>query len=250
MRAADMKSRINLFLGLALLCNLACWAGSRDFYAHWAGVPPVPSKAGAIMMALGDPEFAFRSGALSLQHLGDGGGQVTPLQDYDYAALGNWFDLLHSLDPASEHVPYVAGYYFGSLRGHPDKIRHVVDYLYKTGQNPAGEKWRWLGQAAFLARHRLNDLDYALKIAYTLAHMQPVGKPLPQWAKEMPALILEGKGDKAAARQMMEGMLRNDPGLAPEEVNFIKSYLIERLDADPLATEALVKNRATATPQP
>ena len=81
------RQRINFFLAAALAMNVALWAGSRFMYAQWSGVPPVPSKDGALMMTLGDAEFSFRTNALDLQNLGDSGGQTTPLYAYDYKKL-------------------------------------------------------------------------------------------------------------------------------------------------------------------
>ena len=199
MTAARIRSKITLLLFIALFLNIALWASSRFMYAAWAGVPPVPSPRGAMAMTLGDSEFAFRSGALTLQGLGDGGGRVTPLKDYDFDRLGHWFWLLNALNPASEHVPLIAAYYFGVVHD-PEQVSVLVDYLTAVGQNPAGEKWRWLVQAAFLARHRMKDMDRALDIAYTLSRMKPLDAPLPIWAKEFPAFILidTGKGKQRA----------------------------------------------------
>jgi len=244
MTGALLRRRVNFFLLAALGFNLLLWAGSRDMYAKWAGVPPVPSRAGAVMMALGDPEFSYRSGALTLQNLGDGGGQTTPLKDYDYKKLGRWLWLLNELDPASDQVPYLAAYYFGVVRDKPEDTAVLVDYLAAVGQNPAGEKWRWLAQAAVLARHRMNDLHRALDIAYMLSKMRLTdGRDLPSWAREYPVFILKAEGDKASARQLMESILQTEKNLSPDEIKFMKNYLVNRLDTNPAEAEALVKAR-------
>jgi hypothetical protein len=242
MKGRNLKRGVNFFLASALALNLALWEGSRDMFAKWAGVPPVPSTVGANMMTLGDSEFSYRSFALTLQNLGDGGGQTTPLKDYDYKKLGKWFWLLNSLDPASEHLPLVAAYYFGAVHDMPQDAAVVVDFLSKIGQNPAGDKWRWLAQAAFLAQHRVKDLHLALDIAYTLSRMQPIGgHPLPSWAREYPAFVLKAQGEKESARKLMETMLLTEEN--PAEINFIKSFLTEQLKIDPSEVEALMKEK-------
>jgi hypothetical protein len=138
--AKKLRGRFDALLLAALALNLLFWAGSRGLYDKWAGVPPVPSKDGAMALALGDSEFSYRSGALALQNLGDGGGHVTSLRDYDYVKLGQWFRLLNSLDPASEHLPMIAAFYFGAVTERPESTRVVVDFLAAVGRNPAGEK--------------------------------------------------------------------------------------------------------------
>lgn len=234
--------RIKIVFALLLGLNLAFWAGSRDVYSKWEGVPPVPSPRGAITMTLGDPEFSYRFLAITLQNLGDTGRDITPLKGYNYERLGQWFFLLHQLDPASDHVPMVAAYYFGGTRV-PKDAAQVVKYLSTAGNIPVGEKWRWLAHAAFMAQHKMHDLTLALDLAYKLAKM-PNSAEMPQWARQMPAFILSEKGDKAAARKLMENMLVTEKNMHPNEINFIKAYLIEQLGVDPAEVEALVRMRA------
>lgn len=235
-------SRIKISLGLVFGLNLLFWLGSQDVYARWEGVPPVPTKRGAIMMTLGDPEFSYRFLAMALQNLGDVGRDVTPLKSYDYRRLGQWFSLLHELDPASDHVPMVAAYYFGATKV-PKDAAVVVDYLRVAGSIPLGEKWRWLVHAAYLAQYRVHDIQLALKLAYEVAKL-PGSETLPQWARQMPAFVLGSSGDKEAAKQLMANMLITEKNLHPQELSMMKLYLIEQLGVDPEEVEALVRMRA------
>jgi hypothetical protein len=231
------------FVFLALAANGAFWLGAKDIYAKWAGVPPPPDRAGAVMMSLGDEQFSYRFGALNLQILGDTGGQVTALSDYSYDKLGQWFRLLNTLDPASNHVPMVAAFYFGGTQK-PEDVAHVVDYLEQVGQVPIGNKWRWLAHAVFLARHRMNDLDRALDLAYKLSRMEPIGDELPIWARQMPIFVLKATGEKDDARALMENMLRSsDADIHPNEINFMKGYLIEQLGVDEAEVDRMMKER-------
>ncbi len=239
----QQRVRVKAALFMILALNLSLWGASREIYSRWEGVPPVPTARKATMMTLGDPELAYRFLALALQNLGDTGRDVTPLKDYNYTRLGQWFFLLHALDPLSDHVPMIAAYYFGGTRV-PKDIAPVVAYLTVAGQIPFGEKWRWLAQAAFLAQHRMNDLNLALDIAYKLAKL-PNSSSMPQWARQMPAFILNKKGDTEASRQMMKNMLVTEKTVHPQEVEFMKSYLIEQLGVDPHEVELLMRMRET-----
>lgn len=239
---AQLKKAVNAGLLAVLGLNFMLWYASSDVYARWEGVPPPPSERGARLMTLGDAQFSYRFGAITLQNLGDGGGRVTSLRDYDYGRLGKWFWLLNSLDPASNHVPMAAAYYFGGS-GTPKDIRIVVEYLAAIGVNPVGNKWRWLVHAIFLARHHLNDLKLALDLAYRLAKMEPIGDTLPEWARQMPAFVLTEQGDKQAARKIIENLLLGGRRFHPNEVNFMKHWLTVELGVDPQEVDMIIKMR-------
>ncbi len=213
-----------------LIINGLYWAFSNNMRAKWPGVPPVPSYQGALAMTLGDPQFSYRMGALTLQNLGDTGGSVTPLKDYDYQMLKHWFWLLHKMDAKSDHVSMAAAYYFGATQV-PEDINVIVDYLSEAGNNAEGEKWRWLAHAVFLARYRMHDLEYALELAYKLADLQNPDMPI--WARQMPIFVLTALGEKEAAKTIIESLLATESqNLHPNEVNFMQSFIEERLQED------------------
>lgn len=229
-----MTARAQPFILVSLLFWLALcgalWLAGHLAQARWPGVPPVPAEKGAVAMTLGDRQMSYRLGALTLQNMGDGGGRVTPLKEYDYRALSAWFYLLRGLDSVSDHVPLIAAYYFGATR-EPEQARIVAEYLAEAGQDPSGQKWRWLAQAVFLARYRANDLPYALELANKLAALQlDHGRQMPIWARQMPAFVLTAMGEKDAARAIIAGILLTDKSLKPNEINFLKAFLVERLD--------------------
>lgn len=235
------QTRAKTVLALVFILNALFWAGSRDIYARWSGVPPAPSREGALIMTLGDPEFSYRVMALLLQNLGDLGVDVTPLKDYDYKELGRWFGLLYDLDPVSDHVPTIAAYYFGATKV-PKDSAVIVDYLRTIGTEPSGRRWRWLAQAAYLAQHRMYDFSLALKLAYELQKL-PNQAELPQWARQMPAFVLAKKGDREAAREMMESMILTDRHMTPEEINTLKGYLTEQLGVPAAEVDKVIRRR-------
>jgi hypothetical protein len=210
--------------------NCAAWQIARPMQARWANVPPPPSAAGAAIGALGDRQFAFRTGGLMLQNFGDIGGRVTPLYKYDFNLLGKWFYLEDALDPRSVYVPWIAAYYYGgSQRG--AEVRPVVDYLVMLGRRGGGgeiKNWRWMAQAVYLARFRLGDLNLALDLANELASMYRPG--MPGWVKQMPVFVLNAKGDKAAAYALMTAILKDEgKTMQPQEVTSMMYYICQQL---------------------
>lgn len=233
---------LRLTLAALFLLYLSFWFAARGVYTRWNGTPPVPALAGALSASLNDAELSYRGFGLMLQNLGDVGRDVTPLKNYDYARLKEWFFLLHRLDPASDHMPMVAAHYFGATKV-PKDAAEIVAYLRVAGQAPYAEKWRWLAHAAFLAQHRMKDPDLALAIAYDLQRLARAGVDMPQWARAMPAFVLANKGEAEAAKAFMSNLLVTDSTPHPEEVYFMKSFLIERAGMKPEEVEALARMR-------
>ncbi|MCD8526285.1 MAG: hypothetical protein LRY62_03765 [Alphaproteobacteria bacterium] len=219
------------FYGLlvfALIIQAGLWFYARGDQARWANVPPVPSHTGAVGFGLGDPQFAYRSIGIMMQNLGNNGGRTIKFDDYDYDGLAGWFNLSNELDPVSDFMPFLAGYYFGAVDD-PAKAVRVVDYLAEQGMRPEPQKWRWLARAAFLARFAEKDTDKALKLSQQLAALYP-SVPLPFWARQMPVFILQERGEKEAALAMILETLRSDARtLPPQEINTLVDYMCHRL---------------------
>ncbi len=207
---------------LALMGNFLVWHFNAHRLPVWANVPPAPSEIAAAATFLGDKEMAYRSFAITLQSFGNDTGQVMALKDYNYKNLGGWFLLENGLNNHSDYVPYLAGYYFGANQD-PSKLGPVIEYLRIVGKNPLPDKWRFLGQAVFLKRHRMNDIKGALKLAEELAETYRPG--MPAWPLQMKAIIATDMGDKKQAYLMMVEMLHSAAAtMDPIEVNFIIDY--------------------------
>jgi hypothetical protein len=211
-----------ILLAAALLLHAALALHHRERRAEWAGVPPPPPLAIAPAMVLGDPQLFYRAAAFMLQNMGDEGGGVTPLAEYDYARLGSWLDLLDRLDPEARYAPTVAAYYFGQTPD-PEGLRRIVAYLGRIGARDPARNWRWLTHAVYLARHRLHDLPLALTVARRLAGL-PEGE-VPRWVRQMPAFVLAEVGEHEAARDLMATILTTDANLSPDEAALIERFI-------------------------
>ena len=211
-----------ILFAAALLLHAALALHHRERRAEWPGVPPPPSLPIAPAMALGDPQLFYRAATFALQNMGEEGGRVTPLADYDYARLGAWLDLLDRLDPKARYAPTLAAYYFGQT---PDSegLRRIVAYLNRVGARDPARNWRWLAHATYLARHRLHDLPLALAVARHLAGL-PEGK-VPLWVRQMPAFVLAEVGEREAARDLMATILATDANLSPDEAALIERFI-------------------------
>jgi hypothetical protein len=231
---------IYLLFFLALIGNIGLWFHSHYLQSRWDNVPPVPSKAGARALGLGDSQFAYRATGIMLQNIGNTAAHYEPLKDYDYGKVGQWLFLADDLDPRSDFVPNLAAYYFSATQN-PKQLPPIVDYLALAGSrdNGTGEKWRWLAQAVYLARWREGDMKRSLELAQELAAKYRPGRPL--WIKQMPVFVMTAAGDKKSAYQLMLAILKEEEGHASApEINSTIIFICQRiLDKDEAAANKL-----------
>ncbi len=237
-RSFSLEKKTSLALALALVVNFSFWLVLRDMQAQWGNVPPAPKEQFAALYGLGDESFSYRINSLMLQNLGDAGGRVTALKDYDYEVLTDWFFLQDKLDPVSDYIPYLASFYFSGTQ-EPEKFRLVLEYLKMVGARPDGIKWKWLVQGIFFARHKLKDLDKALELANVLAKTE--NPDTPAWVRNMPAYVMNAKGnDREAYSLLVETLKENMDKMAPEEVMATRVYICEQiLDNDEAINDPL-----------
>ena len=204
----------------------AFWWQTRELQAGWEGVPPAPSNQVAKALAMGDGQFLYRAATFVLQNMGDEGGRVTPLKDYDYQRLGQWFYLLDRFDPESDFLPVLVGYYFSQSQN-PADVRIVISFLAHIAIRDPERNWRWLAHAIYLARHRVGDMNLALSLAYRMAAIKSPGIPI--WARQMPAFVLAEVGEREAARELMEAIMDSQIDLEPSEIEFMRNFIETRL---------------------
>ncbi len=215
-------------LSFVLFClNIYLWFDIHQITQTHFDTPPVFEKEKSLLSTLGDQELLHRKNAMMLQNLGNQTGNTISLKDYDYQRLGEWFHLQDSLNQYSDVTPMMAAYYFGAVKD-TQKLEHVVDYLAVVGARPDGEKWRWLGHAVYLARDTMQDSDKALELAYLLSNNS--NSDMADWAYQMPAFLLEAKGEDHLAYEIMLGILTSRADkLHPNEVNYMVDYICNRL---------------------
>lgn len=217
---------------ILIVINFFAWRETSFMKPSWSNVPPAPNTAYASLSTLGDKELAYRMNALMLQNLGNTRGDVMSLTAYNYGHLKDWFFLQDSLNPVSDVTPMMAAYYFGAVNNR-DKVKHVLDFLEIVGQRPEGEKWRWLGHAVYIAHHHMNDLDRAYELAVLLS--QNKSPDLGDWARQMPAFILQARGESDLAYEVMLNILKDSAeSLHPNEVNYMIDYMCNTLLGDRL----------------
>jgi hypothetical protein len=211
---------------LALLACVLFMPVMRPVKPKWPGVPPAPSQATGLMYGFGDKQLAYYSLILALQNMGDMGGNITPIKDYNMEHVAEWLRLSYGFDTNSRYGPTLAGYYFGASQD-PSKLRPIVDYLRVAGNSPKRELWRYLAQGVYLARFRLKDQALALDLAYQLAALDDPNMPI--WTKQMPGFVMSRIGEKQASRDLFFTLMATSKNLSRQELNFMCGYIQDNL---------------------
>ena len=211
-------------LGVLLIAQLCFWDMARSKLPDMGIVPDVPGRIAVKALSFGDEEFYFRLLALDIQNAGDTFGRFTELYKYDFKKLYAWFKLLDVLDSDSDYMPFIASYYYSQTQNVPD-VKYVVDYLYEHSYYRPEKKYWWLAQAVYLAQHKLNDNDLALKMA------QPLEKAdnAPFWVRQLPAFVHEKRGEMEDAAKIIEHIQVNSKNIPDGELRFMKYFVDERI---------------------
>ncbi len=227
-------------LAACMLLQLGFWSQTKAITPPMNIVPEVPSREAVRALSFGDDEFFFRVLAFNLQNAGDTYGRFTSLKLYDAGKLYQWFTLLDTLNARSNMMPAMAAYYFSQTQHTPD-VRYMVDYLYEHSSRDVGHKWWWLLQAIYLAQHKLNDMDLALKVS------QPLVNPeVPAWAQQMAAVVREKRGEFEDALSIMETIRDNAKEISDADLKYMTYFVKERLGK--LEDKAPEKANETAEP--
>ena len=222
-RTGAMRATIILFLALLGLQG-AFWSHTHDIRPPMDIVPDVPSERTVRALSFGDEEAFFRLYALGIQNAGDTFGRFTALYKYDFHKLYQWFHLLSTLNNQSSYLPALGTYYFSQTQN-PADVSYILDFLDEYTAGRVAEKWWWVVQGAYLAEHKMHDLDRALKIAERLRGEHSI----PIWAQQMPAFIHERRGEFGDALVIIEEVAKHPELYTQGELNFMRYFVEERL---------------------
>lgn len=217
--------KVMAFFAVFLVCQGFFWDYTRSIKPEMAIVPDVPGERTVRALSFGDEEVFFRLLAMNIQQSGDTFGRFTALYKYDFNKLYHWFNLLDRLNNESNYLPSMAAYYFSQSQNKAD-VRYIVDYLDEYTDGRAKEKWWWVVQASYLASHKMNDSERALKIANKLRGIRGI----PIWAQQMPAFIYEGRGEFGEALAIIEDVMKHPEEYTQGELNFMRYFVDERLN--------------------
>jgi len=217
----------------AIGAQLAWQARAPHPAAAARALPPAPPAAVLRLAALGEASTLASGLVLWLQQQDDQPGARQSFHDLDYDRLRDWLRAILAVDPASDYPLMLAVRVYGQVVD-PRRQRVMFDFVRDAYVERPAERWRWLAEAAILARHRIGDLELALGYASTLAeHVE--GTDIPVWARELQVLVLEEMGEYEAARILLGGLIDAGEVDDPRELRFLErrlQRLKQRTDRD------------------
>ena len=159
---------------------------------------PYPLRGVALKtLAFGDDQFLFRAVARWLQDVGDGGGRVRPLRDYDYTRVVGWLQTLDKLDGQSDYGYVLAAHYFGAVTD-IQKVAVIAEYFRTEGMTDPARRWTWLVWAVAQTIHRIKDQRLASSLAKDILSLRGDSR-VPDWLLLLVPGLYQTAGETSAA---------------------------------------------------
>ena len=212
-----------LALGLALQIGLHASMTESQPKAQDLTRPP-----GASMLrlaSLGEPIALAKILMLQLQAFDYRSGSKVPYKDLDYSRVEDWLARILDLDPRGQYPLLAASRLYAEVTDEA-KQRQMLEFVYRQYLIDPNRRWPWLAHAIFLAKHRLKDVDLALRYAAAMSKYT-TAKDVPAWATTMEIFILEDLNELEAARVMIGGLLASGRITDRGEIYFLDGRLRE-----------------------
>ena len=194
---------------LFVATQIAFSFNTRPLRAAIDEMPPPPTDRALKAMAFGDDEFLFRHLGRWLEYVGDGGGRVRPLREYDYDRVVGWLETLDKYDQdRSDYIHTLAAQYFGQVYIDPNRVRMILAYLRQAGLKDPVHNWKWLIWSAHTANKPLKDKALLAAIAKDLQSPELKNPAVPAWVRLLPIRLYVRAGDEAGAR---DALAKADP---------------------------------------
>ncbi len=212
-----------LLAGLALQIGLH--AAAPQPRATAPDLMPPPATSLLRLASLGEPIALAKILMLQLQAFDYQSGSKVPYKDLDYGIVEDWLPRLLELDPKGQYPLLVASRLYAEV---PDEVkaRKILDFVYRQYLADPNRRWPWLAQATFLAKHRLKDMNLALKYADALQKYTSA-KDIPPWVMTMGIFIREDLDELETARVMIGGLLASGKITDQAELKFLDGRLHE-----------------------
>ncbi len=213
-----------VLLAVGLVAQVA-WHGTRPPPTATASDLPAPPSLDALRLSsLGDTIVMAKLLMLWLQAYDNQPGVSIPFRNLDYPRVADWLERILELDPLGQYPLLAASRVYGAVQD-DEKKRFMLDFVYRKFFEDPDRRWPWLAHAAIVAKHRFKDLPLALEYARAVSDLA-TGPEVPNWARDMPVVILEDMGELEAATVMAGYLLSSGRVTAEHE----KRYLLQKLE--------------------
>jgi len=211
---------------IVLFCQLLFHYSSQQ--QHEAGYQPLtnPLQMSAYRgISMGSDQLLGYLLAIRLQLHDNQMGRHFSYNRIDYHRLVDWLAQISALNPRSEYPMLLATRVYSNTND-KGQLRLMLSFVERTFDHDPQLHWRRLVEASLLAKHRLGDLELALRIAEKLAS-QPASVVMPNWARDIHFLLLAEMNEFESAIAMIQALIQSGAISDPDEKRFLESKLLD-----------------------
>ena len=212
---------------IAGLVIQVCWSHARpQALATAETLPNAPDTRLLHLYGLGEPDTLAKILMLWLQAFDNQPGVSIPFARLDYARVVNWLDALLNLDSRFQYPLLSASRVYTQTPDDTGK-RQMLEFVHRRFLEDPERRWPWMAHGVYVAKHRIKDLQLALKYANAL-RLNVSSDAVPLWVTQMEIFVLEDLGEIESARIIIGGLLASGRLAGNDnELQFLKSKLAE-----------------------
>ena len=215
-----------LLIGFAVLFGLQLLLHHRAQQRLAAAYEPLARPFGADsyrVLSMGSVQLTGYLLALRLQLHDNQAGRHFRYGLIDYAVLVEWLERITEISRGTEYPMLLASRIYSSTSDRA-RLRRLIAFIERRFEDDPQKHWRRLAEACLLAKHKVGDLELALRLARRLAQ-QPASVAMPQWARDFEFLLLAELNELEAAIAIIQAMLQTDAVKDPDELIFLREKL-------------------------
>ncbi|MYH70788.1 MAG: hypothetical protein F4147_12210 [Gammaproteobacteria bacterium] len=153
---------------IASLVIQVCWSYAQPRAAATAeSLPDAPDTGLLRLYGLGEPDTLAKILMLWLQAFDNQPGVSIPFARLDYARVINWLDALLDLDSRFQYPLLSASRVYTQTPDDAGK-RQMLEFVHRRFLEDPDRRWPWMAHGVYVAKHRIKDLQLALKYANAL----------------------------------------------------------------------------------
>jgi hypothetical protein len=143
----------------------------------------------------------------------------------DYGTLIDWLDQITLVSPGTEYPMLLASRIYTTTRDEP-RLRLILGFIERRFDDDPQSHWRRLVEASLIAKHKLKDMDLALRLAAKVS-AQPAYVKIPNWARDFQFLLLAELNELESAIAIIEALLQTEAVKDPDEKRFLQGKLLD-----------------------
>ena len=175
-------------------------------------------------LAMGSEQLLSYLLAIRLQLHDNQAGRHYSYRKIDYQRLIEWLERINALNSTSEYPMLLASRVYSQTRDH-DQLRLMLGFIQRRFDDDPQLHWRRLAEATVIARHQLDDQEFALQMAEKLAR-QPASVVMPDWARDMRFLLLADMNELESAIAIIQALLQTAAITDVDERRFLQEKLL------------------------